>query len=111
MRKAYFILFLIISLDAASNTLELKDKSAEEIINTRMKIMSSINQISQKIYKQLNKSDFSILEINTLELKDSAIKFKQLFPDNSMGGKAKKKFGKIEFYLINLMIFSLMILI
>ena len=84
-------MLLILPFHALGHIVELADKSAEEIINDRKKIMSTINKLSQKIYKELNLSDFDFLKKKTLELKHSASDFKNYFPKNSKGGKAKKK--------------------
>ena len=89
MKIFLFIIFLIFPLYGSAHTIELDDKTAEEIINSRMKIMSNVNNLVKKIYKQLNTSDFDLLEKKTLELKHSAKEFKKLFPENSKGGKAK----------------------
>ena len=89
MKIIFNIVILITALSVSSHEVNLKNYVTEEIINTRMKEMSSINNLSQKIYKQLNLADFTLLKNNTIKLKHSAIDFKKLFPINSKGGKAK----------------------
>jgi len=85
------MMFLILPFHALGHIVELVDKSAEEIINERKKIMSTINKLSQKIYKKLNSSDLVFFKKKTLELKHSASEFKNYFPKNSKGGKAKNE--------------------
>lgn len=83
-------LIISFSTPTLSHEIVLEDKTAEEIVNTRMKKMSVINKLSQKIYKQLNVESFDLLKDNTLQLKHAAIEFATLFPDNSEGGNAKE---------------------
>ena len=80
----------MITSSVTTHEIKLEGKSIEEIISERMKTMSMINNLSQKIYKQLNKKDFNILKDNSTKLKHTASEFKKLFPVNSEGGKAKK---------------------
>lgn len=90
MKIILYIIPLIVSLSVLGHEINLENKTIEEIVDTRMKQMSIINNLSQKIYKQLNAKNFDILQENTLKLNHAAIDFKKLFPVNSEGGKAKK---------------------
>ena len=85
-----YLTFLIITFSVTSHEIQLDDKNAEEIINTRMKKMSMINKLSQVIYKQLNSEDLVALKENTLKLKHAASEFKELFPINTKSENAKK---------------------
>ena len=89
MRTIFYIILLIITMSVSSHEISLEDKEVEEIINIRMKKMSNINILSQKIYKELNSENFESLKENTLELKHSADDFQMLFPPNSQGKNAK----------------------
>ena len=93
MKIIFYITFIItsflITFSVLSNEMESKNKTTKEIIDTRMKKMTIINSLSQKIYKNLASTDFGTLKEYTIQLKDSAIDFKKLFPINSKGGKAK----------------------
>jgi len=77
------------SFPTLNHEVKLKNKTIEEIINLRIKKMSMINKLTQKIYKQLNTDDYEVLKENTIELKHSADDFQMLFPNESQGGKAK----------------------
>ena len=79
----------MIAVSISSHEITLEDKTLEEIVNSRMKQMSNINKLSQKIYKQINSDDYLILNENILKLKHSATKFQMLFPPESQGGNAK----------------------
>ena len=79
----------MISISISSHEISLEDKDIEKIINERMKHMSNINKLSQKIYKQINSDDYEILHENIINLKHSASKFQMLFPPGSQGGNAK----------------------
>lgn len=83
-------LLMFFSIPVFSHKIELDDKTTEEIVNTRMKKMSIINKLTQKIYKHLNSEDFKLLKDETLELKHAAVEFAGLFPENSEAGNAKK---------------------
>jgi cytochrome c556 len=89
MKILFFILFIITPFYAAAYEVKSENGSTDEVINARMKIMSNINNLSQKIYKQLASEDFESLEETTLELKHLAMDFTGLFPLNSKGGNAK----------------------
>ena len=89
MKIIISIIVLIIPFSLSSHEVKLDNETTEKIINTRMKKMSEINNLSQKIYKQLNSDNFDILKENTLKLKQASIDFQDLFPHNSQGGKAK----------------------
>jgi|TARA_B110000196_G_C21145128_1_gene666156 cytochrome c556 len=89
MKIIFYITFLIIAFSVSGHEVKIEYKTTEEIINARMKKMSLINNLSQKIYKELNLADFDLLKKNTLELKHAATHFKKLFPINSKGGRAK----------------------
>ena len=49
MKIIYYIFFCMISISVSSHEVTLEDKNIEEIINNRMKHMSNINKLSQKI--------------------------------------------------------------
>ena len=89
MKIIISIIVLIIPFSLSSHEVKLDNETTEKIINTRMKKMSIINKASQKIYKQLNSPDFQLIKKDILKLKHAAIDFKDLFPINSNGGKAK----------------------
>ena len=89
MKKILYITLILLTFSAKSSELKIENQIAEEIINIRMKKMSIINNLSQKIYKQLNSVNFINLRENTLILKKTAIDFNKLFPINSKGGNAK----------------------
>ena len=95
MKIIIFIIFSFTAYFINAHELEISDsnlldQTTIEIINERMKKMSIINKLSQQIYKQLNLEDFKKIKDNTIELKNTAIDFRQLFPENSNGGKAKE---------------------
>ena len=90
MKIFFFMMFLILLFHALGHIVELTDKSAEEIINDRKKIMSTINKLSQKIYKELNSSNFDFFKKKTLKLKHSVSEFKNYFPKNSKECKSKE---------------------
>ena len=50
----------MISISISSHEISLEDKDIEKIINERMKHMSNINKLSQKIYKQINSDNYEI---------------------------------------------------
>ena len=88
----YIIILLTVSLftfSIFSQEIKIENKAKEEIINDRMKKMSTIGNLTQKIYKQLNSANFKIIMEQTIKLKDTAIDFNNYFPINSKGGKAK----------------------
>ena len=89
MKIILYVTLIIITQSIYANELELADKTNEEIIDDRMKTMSIVNKLAQKIYRQLSTEDFESIKKDTLELKKSAVKFKHFFPVNSNGGKAK----------------------
>ena len=80
----------------SSHEVTLENKTNEYLINTRMKNMSTINKLVQKIYKKFSSADFDFnntleydyLKESALNIKHAAIDFKELFPPNSQGGKA-----------------------
>jgi cytochrome c556 len=98
-----FTIILTLSLQTSGHKIELENKLVEEIINERMKKMSIINKLSQKIYKQLNAEDFDIIKKSVEDIEHAAIEFKELFPLGSNGGKAKNIIWekKILFYEYN----------
>ena len=85
-----FILILFLSSSITSHEIDLENKTIEEIVNNRMKKMSIINNLSQKIYKGLKSEDFESLEENSINLKHAAMDFKKSFPADSKGGNAKE---------------------
>ena len=89
MKLLYYIIFFTISASVSGHVVTLENKNLEEIINARMKNMSTINKLSQKIYKQLNLDEPLILKENILQLKHAASDFQAQFPPNSEGGNAK----------------------
>lgn len=89
MKMIFSTIFLIVTMSVSSHEVILEDKTTEEIIDARMKKMSNINTLSQKLYKLLNLDNYEILKENTLKLKHAAVDFQILFPENSQGGKAK----------------------
>ena len=60
-----------------------------EIIKERQILMSSVQKISQKIYKiiKIKKSSNELIDYATL-LEDKALLFMNLFPENSKGGES-----------------------
>ena len=92
MKFKFYLTFLLISFTFSvfSHEIEIGDKSIDEIVKLRMKNMSTISSLSKKIYKNLNFADFKKLNENTIRLKHNITEFKELFPENSIGGKANK---------------------
>ena len=83
------ILFLLfIPFIATSHEVDIEDKNIEEIVKSRMSIMSEIKALSTKIYPLTMSGEFDeIKELNN-RLFHIAKEFKQLFPEGSQGGKA-----------------------
>ena len=84
------IILIFFSFSTFGHEVEMEDKNIEEIVKLRMKNMSSINSLSKKIYIDLNSKNFENLNTNTIELMHNTMDFKNLFPEGSMGGKARK---------------------
>ena len=78
------------TFSVSGHEIKLEDKTAEEIINARMKQMNIINKLTTNIYKKLNPDNFKMLKEETIKLKHAASEFKELFPINSKSENTKE---------------------
>ena len=89
--KLYLTLLLIFfTFSVVSHEIEIEDHEINKIVKLRMKNMATINLLSRKIYKNLSLADFENLNEDVINLQHNILEFKELFPKNSMGGKANK---------------------
>ena len=89
--KFYLTLLLVcLTFSVFSHEIEIDDKDIETIIKLRVKNMSTINSLSKKIYKNLDLTNIKNLSEDAIKLKHNILEFKELFPKNSIGGKASE---------------------